>query len=329
MMIITRANNLDLGGIEEFNTRIYPEKELNSKSYLDFWLSKSNASISDFIIIKDDEGRIQGQILSSPMSYYYNRTQKESEWLFDLIIEENLRKTAWGVDLLLACMEAHPASCSTGSGPAALPLHLKLGNKMLGEIRKYVGIANPLFLINSFRRKAVCIDKFPQEVISGTGKYLRITKNELPKYEGPFNDNLFEIARDRDFLKWRFFNDLHQYAFFLAEDGQSYFVVRSIMLKGFRVLELADFRCKADEKGFEYIIKAVHKVAKATHLPAVICGSTLAAFDTVLEQHHYKSIGRPRPVIGFVKCKDRKEDIAKRNFCFVTLADSDGETNWV
>lgn len=328
-MEITRATKEDLGRICEFNTRMFPEKEIDTKRYLDFWLSKSDASISENLILKEDDGQIFGQILTSPMAYYYGQKRKDTVWLYELIVDEILRKTAWGVDLILACMEAHPASCSTGSGPVALPLHLKLGNKMLGEIRKYVGIVTPLFLINSFHRKAVSIDRFPKEVISGTGKYLRITENELPKYEVPFNENLFEIARDRDFLKWRFFNDLHQYAFYLAEDGQSYFVVRSIMLKGFRVLELVDFRCKADEKGFEYIIKAVHKVAKATHLPAVVCGSTLAAFDTVLERHHYKSIGRPRPVIGFVKCKDRKEYIAKRNFCFVTLADSDGETNWV
>lgn len=328
-MKISEANISDFGCLADFNARIYPEKGINSKSYLDFWLSKTDARISDYIIIKDDEGRIQGQILSSPMSYYFNRVRKESEWLFDLIIEEGLRKTAWGVDLLLACMEAHPASCSTGSGPVALPLHLKLGNKKLGEIRKYVGIVNPLYFLSSFHRKIVNIDKYPKEVITGTSRYIRITKNELPKYEGSFNENLFEIARDQEFLKWRFFNDLHQYAFYLAEDGLSYFVARSVLLKGFRVLDLVDFRCKADEGSFAVIVKAAHKIAKATHLPAVVCGSTLAAFDTVLERHHYRSIGRPRPVIGFVKCKERKEDIAKRNFCFVTLADSDGETNWV
>lgn len=328
-MEITRARKEDLRLICEFNTRMYPKKVIDSKEYLDFWLSKDDANINDNLILKETDEQIYGQILTSPMSYYYGQQHKNTVWLFDLIVDEKLRKSAWGVDLLLACMEAHPASCSTGSGPVALPLHLKLGNKMLGEIRKYVGIVNPLFLINSFHRKAVSIKKFPKEVISGVCKYQRITENELPKYEGPFNENLFEIARDQDFLKWRFFNDLHQYGFYLAEDWQSYFVVRSIMLNGFRVLELVDFRCKVDKKGFDVIVKAVHKVAKATHLPAVVCGSTLAAFDTVLERHHYKSIGRPRPVIGFVKCKDRKEDIAKRNFCFVTLADSDGETNWV
>lgn len=328
-MIISIAKEIDIEKLIDFNTQVYPEKSIESRKYLDFWLSKGNANISDFIIIMDDEGRIQGQILSSPMAYYYNQEWKDSVWLFDLIVKEQLRKTAWGVDLLLACMETHPVSCSTGSGPAALPLHLKLGNKYLGEIRKYVGIVNPIYIINSFHGKAIQIDKYPIEVMSGSGKYYKITKKELPNYNYPFNDNLFEIARDREYLQWRFFNDLHQYAFYLSEDEQSYFVVRSIKLKGFRVLELVDFRCKAAEYSFDMIVKAVHKIAKNIHLPAVVCGSTLKAFDTVLEKHHYKSLGRPRPIIGFVNCKDRKDDIVQRNFCFVTLADSDGETNWV
>lgn len=328
-MKIRRVRTADFESLCDFNTRIYPDKYIDSKRYLEFWMSKNNAKIEDDIILIDDEGVIYGQILTSPMSYFLKGKRNATVWLFDLIVDEELRKSAWGVDILLQCMETYPTSCSTGSGPAALPLHLKLGNKMLGEIRKYVGIVNPFYLITSFRRGAVAIEKYPQLVVSGQVQYRRIAKEELPTLEVPFNDGLMEIGRDKSFLEWRFFSGFHQYAFYLAEDGKSYFVVRSILLKGFRVLELVDYRCTAGEKAFECILRAVHKVAKKACLPVVACGSTLAPFDAVLERHHYRSMGRPRPVIGFVKCKDRKEDIAQRNFCFVTLADSDGETNWI
>lgn len=328
-MKIIRTNINDFVELSKFNSQIYPEKSIDSSKYLKFWLSKYDAKIDDNLVIKDGNGKIQGQILTSPMSYYYNQERKDTVWLFDLIVNEELRHEAWGVDLILECMDAHPGSCSTGSGPTALPLHLKLGNKMLGEIRKYVGIINPLYLLMSYRRKRINIESFPNEVQIKDCKYRKVSKEDLPSYDKPFNDNLFEIARDRNFLKWRFFNDLHQYAFYLAENSQSYFVVRNILLKGFRVLELVDFRCKVEETKFKRILNAVHKVAREIRLPAVVCGSTLNVFDDVLEQLHYKSIGRPRPVIGFVKCKDRKKDIEKRNFCFVTLADSDGETNWI
>lgn len=328
-MMIEIACQEDFANLCDYNTRIYPEKTIDSKCYLEFWLSKQDAKIDDWLILKDGNGRVHGQILASPMSYFLKGKRHDTVWLFDLIVDEDLRKSAWGVDMLLQCMETHPASCSTGSGPTALPLHLKLGNKMLGEIRKYVGIVNPLYLITSFRRGAVAIEKYPQEIVVGKSWYRRITKEELPSLETPFNEGLFEIGRDRHFLEWRFFGNLFRYAFYLAEDGKSYFVVRSILLKGFRVQELVDYRCTADEKSFECILKAVHQVAKKAGLPIVVCGSTMTVFDSVLERHHYRSMGRPRPVIGFVKCKDRKEDIVQRNFCFVTLADSDGETNWI
>ena len=50
--------------------------------------------------------------------------------------------------------------------------------------------------------------------------------------------------------------------------------------------------------------------------------------DSVLESHHYKSIGRPRPIIGTKKYKTDKEAIKNRAFAFVTLAESDGEITW-
>ena len=328
-MTISAAKESDYYNLIEFNTRIYSNKIMNSRVYLDYWLSKANAIISDYVILKDDVGRIRGQILTTPMAYYYNQERTETVWLFDLIVDEELRKTAWGVDLLMACMDFYPASCSTGSGPAALPLHLKLGNSMLGELRKYVSIINPVYMLTSYHRKRVSIDSFPKEIESVEGGFRKIGKNELPIFDAPFNEKLFEISREKSFLEWRFFNDLHQYAFYLNEERRSYFVVRSILVKGLRVLELVDYRCSADRYSFDNIIKTVHKVAKAVHLPAVVCGSSLDSFDVVLEQHRYKSIGRARPIVGFVKCSDRHDDIAKRNFCFVTLADSDGETNWI
>lgn len=328
-MKITFASREFFAALCDFNARSFPEKNIESKRYLDFWLSKQDAQISDWLIMKEDDETIHGQILASPMSYYLKGKRNDSVWLFDLIVDEELRKSAWGVDMLLQCMEEHPASCSTGSGPTALPLHLKLGNKILGEIRKYVGLVNPLYLLTAYHRGEVPTEKFPQEITVGESRYSKITKEKLPSLDTPFNEDLFEIGRDKNFLGWRFFGNLFRYAFYLAEDGKSYFVVRCILLKGFRVLELVDYRCEAMEAEFEKIVKAVHKVAKAVYLPVVVCGSTLASFDTVLERHHYRSMGRPRPVIGFVKCKDRKEDIAQRNFCFVTLADSDGETNWI
>ena len=188
-MKIEKASQRYFANLCKYNTRIYPEKTIASKCYLEFWLTKKDAQIDDWLILKDDDGEIHGQILATPMSFFLKGKQNQTVWLFDLIVDEELRKFA---------------SCSTGSGPTALPLHLKLGNKMLGEIRKYVGIVNPLYLLTSYRRSVVAIEKYPQQVVSGLVQYRRIAKDELPLLEVPFNDSLLEIGRDKSFLEWRF-----------------------------------------------------------------------------------------------------------------------------
>ena len=325
-LFIHNLSAFNLEKLYAFNSRVYPYKTIPTKSYIDFFLSKSEGEIGSCIVLESQQEEIVGQIMASSMSYFLDGRKVDSVWLYDLIVDEQLRKSAWGIDLLLYCMEQHPNSCSTGSGPTALPLHLKLGNKMLGEIRKYVKIVNPFYGVTSFRRGIIPIDKFPQAHDS----YRLIGKEELHDLTEPFNQSLFEVTRDRAFLQWRFFSSLHVYAFYQDAQSDNYFVLRTTVMHGITVMLLVDYRCNADDGiAFENMLAAVIRITKQLHLPIIVCGSTLAVIDQILEKHHFRSFGRPRPVIGFVKCKGRQQDIADRKFCFVTMADSDGETNWI
>lgn len=328
-MIIRQAKDNDIKNIFEFNAKMYPKKKIESQHYLDFWFSKSSDELSNSILLIDDDNTLSGQILASSISYYFNSKVTKTVWLFDLIVDEKLRKEAWGIDLLLKCMEIHPQSLSTGAGPSALPIHKKLGNSLLGEIRKYIGIINPWYIPFSIKRPTIPISKFPNSVKACHQEFTLIDINKLPKITKPFNENLLEIARDQEFLKWRFFNRLHQYAFYMNRNQESYFVLRSIELKGIRIMEVVDYRCHSLETNFESIYQAVAQVTKSVHLPIVIYGSSLSLIDKILEKHNFKSIGRPRPILGFLKCKNWKTEIENRNFAFITLADSDGETNWI
>ena len=329
-MEIVVANSSDKQELYEFNTRMYPEKSIDSKRYLDFWLSKSPDAIERVLLIKDDFGRIVGQNILSEMFYHYQGVRVDSVWGFDLIIEEQYRKGAWGIDLMLKNKEINPKTLATGSGPTALPINLKLGMKMLGEIRKYVGIISPLWLPFCIGKGHVNENKYPEIVKVGDISFLRVGMQDYPVRNEPYNSSLLEIGRDKQFLEWRYNNNLHDYVFYREEGSDNFFVLRTTVIKHVTALILVDYRCDANaEKQFEDIIKAVKKVGSAIHVPILITGSSLSAFNKVLERNHLKSIGRPRPILGFLKCKDRKEDIAKRNFCLVTLADSDGETNWV
>lgn len=325
---IETTNGAELEQLILFNQSMYPNKVIGAKDILDFWFSKSENENGIYLL--EDDGSVHGQMLTSSMSYYYKGFKHDTVWLFDLIVDEALRADAWGIDVILASMDKHPASCSTGAGPEALKLHLKLGNKMLGEIRKYLGITNPLWLATSVFRGKVPVSTFPNEVKVKGHSFVKIDKQNLPELTSPYNENLWEVARDKEFLQWRYFNNLHNYAFYKDTQSNDYFVVRTIIQSHVTAMLLVDYRCVVSTpEAFERIYAAVSKVMSKVHLGILITGSSLATIDLVLEAHHFKSMGRPRPVIGFQKVKDRKADIEARDFAFVTLADSDGDINWV
>ena len=321
----------DLDKLYEFNTRIYPKKKNDSKKYIDFWLSRSNDAINHIWLVFDDYGNIVGQDFLSEMFYYDDGNRYNSYWGFDLIVEEKYRKDTWGAYLMFEVSRAYKKNYySTGSGPTALDLNLKLGVCNLGQLRKYVGIVNPLYTVSSFRRGVVDLKQYPEHVSIREVSFKKISKNTLPQYEEPFNRHLLEISRDRDFLYWRYFNDLHNYALYIDDSSGVFFVMRTTIIHGITVAILVDYRCRVDEEeGFKNILRAAKKITSKLHLSVLITGSSHKVFDMILESNWFKSIGRPRPIIGPNKYKDREQDIADRDFCFVTLADSDGETNWI
>ena len=329
-MEIRTANNSDINSLYEFNTKSFPEKVINSKKYIDFWLSKSFDAINNITLLLDDQNKIVGQTIMSSMAYYYQQEKIKSVWGFDLIVNEKYRKESWGLDLMLFNGKINPKGWATGSGSLALAINLKLGMKLVGQIKKYVGIINPFWIFTAIGKKPISRKKFPIIINFSNIAFHLIDKDKIPILTNPFNSNLLEIVRDSDFLKWRYFNDLHQYAFYKDFDSNIYFVLRTTVFHHIKVLLLVDYRCDSQKKEqFETILFAAKKIASKLHLPILITGSYLKTFDEILENDHFISIGRPRPILGHIKCKDRKEDIDNRNFVFVTLADSDGETNWI
>lgn len=329
-MEIRTATKSDINSIYEFNSRIYPEKIINCKEYINFWLSKSPEAINYFLLLIDEQGKIAGQSIMSPMDYFFHNIKHHAAWGFDLIVDEQYRKDTWGIDLMISNKEYFPNLFGTGSNPLSLKIDLKLGMKQLGEIKKYVGVINPLWMFNALLGKKITSNSFPSEIEVKDNCFVLINKFQLPSLSNPFNDNLLEISRDNDFMQWRFFNKLHDYAIYKEKNSNNYFVLRTTIIKHVTIMLLVDYRCNAQiPEQFENILQAAKHITSKLHLPILITGSTLKAFDGVLEQHHFKSIGRPRPVVGYIKCKDRKKDIENRNFIFITLADSDGETNWI
>lgn len=129
----------------EYNKQTYPERGGYTKSIIDFWVARHSEAVSDILTVEKD-GKFYGQEFYSKMAFYYKGVYEESHWCFDLIVDQKLRKDCIGLDFMQYALEEYPNYYCTGSGPDAVKLHLALGKQLLGDIRKYVGLVNPLWL---------------------------------------------------------------------------------------------------------------------------------------------------------------------------------------
>lgn len=327
-MEIRKLTTNDLGKLCAFNQKVFPERKIPYKEYIDFWLSKSEDEIGLNLILVDESNDIHGQILSSSMSYFYKGEKHDSLWGFDLIVEESFRKDNWGLDIQVYRNDLFPSSYGTGVAPDALKIQALLGNSLLGHLKKYLAIVNPLWSISSIGRGVVPVHKFPKEVNVDGYVFKMINKEDLPYFRHSFNSELWEPSRDKSYLEWRFFSPLHEYAFYYNEKSSSYFVMRTAVFKHITMNMLVDYRCGL-EKSFsmECIVKAAKIITSKIRLAIVVTGSSLAAIDAVLEKQGFRPSGEPRPMNGLIDVKDKKEEIKARRFAFVTFADSDGETD--
>lgn len=319
----THSTPSDRENIIKYLTESFPGRFSPEKIY-DFWVSKSPDACEDIILIKDSVTQgIKGITFFSKMTFYLSGNEENQFWAWDLYVDESLRKENYGLEFMIWGRNEFQDTYCTGSGPEAQKINLAMGEQNLGEIRKYVGIVNPWWLpfcLCSKRRA------YPEIICSNGLNFKLISKaEELPDFNGPFNNELMEPSRDLDYLKWRYFNNLHDYYFYLNSNGSDFFVVREIKFKELRALMLVDFRIDFGTCDFENIYNALKSVADSLKISIIVVGSSLKAVDRVLETHHFKSIGRPRPIMGPKLYKNFKNQIKNRNFAFITLADSDGE----
>ena len=328
-MKIRRAVAGDIPQLYEFNRRMYPERA-NYKEIVDFWISKGQEEINNIIVTAEDDGTIRGQQFFSSMSYYLDGKEIDSTWAFDLIVDEELRAGSHGFSLMWKCKKEHPNSMSSGSNDTSLPINLKIGNKHLGDLKKFVGISNWLWLCTSIFRGNISHQKYPKEIGTEGVVFQKVTAPEqLPDYTMSFNPQLLEISRKHDFLKWRFFTHLHDYVFYKRKNSEDYFVVRTIVKKHITALVLVDYRCQlADESSFKIIMKAFTRLASKLRIFMTITGSSMAVSDKVCEDFHMKAVGRDRPILGMIDCDNPEEKRSKRNFILLTLADTDGDITW-
>jgi len=328
-MKITSLHERDIKNLLEFNKLVHPSNSTEEiRAYLDHWLAKVPDAM-EYVITQKEGDEIVGVNFLSPMSYLYNGKMIHSQWAFDLYVKEEYRKRNYGSYLLLAVKSSFPTHCATGSGPNAVKLLSKLKATQIGQIHKYVGISNPLYMLTSFSRGIVPIMQFPKSVYVKGQIFSRVAFEDLPDINTPYNKSILEINHDTEFLKWKFFNNYREYAFYFNSDNNNYIVLRTIIKKHITLLMVSDYRCNVHSTDqVETLCLLAKKVAKKIGVAFVFCGSSLTCVDMVLEKLHFKAIGRHRPIMTYDKSYKNasfEEQIQARDFILVTLADSDGE----
>lgn len=328
-MLIKYIETTDFNDLIVFNKEVYADRP-NPEGNIIFWFIKNPAENNLSVILKGDSGEIWGQDFFSSMIFFYNNSAFNGEWGFDYIVREEKRKEGYGIDIMEFVLDNKKIPVfATGSGPLALQIELKMGFKQLGELKKYVGLANPLYLFTSVFRGIVKLKRYPRIVKVKGETFSLLRKENLPDISTPYNTNLLEFGRDFSFLKWRFYSDLHEYAFYKKDGTDDYFVLRTIVKNHITCSVLVDYRCNtSNQVGFKTILKAAKKVTRRLKIGILVTGSSLMSIDDILERNHFRATGRHRPIISTKSFIEEKGKIEKREFVFTTLADSDGEVLW-
>ena len=322
-MKVRKLTQEDIPELIRFGQEMYPERKDTYAKLIHFVMDNRIGDYTGGIILCDDNNKIVGQSIDSSTQLWYEGIFKEACWAYDLIIEEKYRKDAWGIEVMIANGKKFPNSCATGSNPTALKINLKLGCSLIGELKKYVGLSSILhFPLHLFPVR----NFYPSEI----NGFKLIKDYNNYKYKKFFNYELLEPSRDLSFIKWRYFSPgFKEYKLYQNKEGE-WFVVRHVKYKLADILIVSDFRCCLDNTAsFHNIYKAIKKIANKKRIPFILCGSSHINTDNVLKKNNAISIGRPRPIIFSKSLRELLDSkkIKQRNYCFITLGDSDGEWN--
>jgi hypothetical protein len=322
----------------EFNESSFPERGKKNNKIIDFRYFNSFNTV-DFIknnvVAYGDSNEIIGQALYHPAKYYFQQQLIGMEWGFDLFVRADKRTESVGLHLLeYIKANKNENIFASGVGEKALKIEKFFGYHIIGHLKKYFLLTNPLYLLTGFLRRAyIKTEKFTQTISFGEYKITKVSLSDLWNKTSPYNTNLLEFDRSIDFLKWRFFSGHFNYSVYriinIKKDSPIpiYFVVRTVKVKGITSLVLVDYRYNTQNpEEFKIILNAVKKISNLLYLPIIITGSSHRTTDSVLINKNYKLVGRDRPIICNNKdYKIFKDKIQNRNFIFSTLADSDGE----
>lgn len=288
--------------------------------------------------VATDNNKVVGQIILYPASFFYLNNKENCVFAYDYIVHPEYLNTGIGVKLLSKTIKEY-IHFGIGLSDISRKLHLVLKEKPVGNIHKYLFTKNLLtYFYAGFKTYLkFSVRKMPSKIFWQPSvefnSFTGVKTNSLPSYIRPWNDDLIEFGRDKEFLELRFERFISKYAYYQIFDYQQklhgYFILRVELWRGMRVIIVSDYRVKKDNnKAFDLIIFVTKKLMKQNRLDAVLFGSSLKIIDDRLIANNFKKVGLPSEIFTNLPLESGWESKAvERNLIFATPADSDFEFN--
>lgn len=319
--------------IAGFNKMVFPSRDIRFEDYfhykfLEHPLYKNTLNHSGCFITRDPEGNIAGQFNLMPCTYTLYGEPFSGGWGMDYIVAEAYRNEPYGM-LLAKKVLRKEGHFGVGLSPVSLKIHLAFGEKIIGGLKKYF---HPnLLAMYPFTNHKSDHYTFPEQLrLKGMVFYRTdgIVADRWPETETWDTASLL-FNRTQAFMNWRFRKNAGcQHIYFAANNPNTgYFVVRTGLWKGMKVLVLNDYRFQKDRPAlFRQMLSACKKIMQAGRFKGILTTSSLTVTDNLLKKENFLSFGNERRIVSNIRLTATDEKlIAERNFVLLTLADSDSD----
>jgi len=329
---------LDRGRLEEymeFYQKVYPERKDAKERFL--WQCVKNPVLKDknhpYVLLYYEGGNIVGQSILNPFMWHFRRKTYTDYFGIDWFLLENYRGPI-GSALAIKTIKERPHYFGIGFSEMAEKIWRHLGCREIGKVKKFIWFRTPLITLNMLKYYFVKYQgaktriKIPKRIMHKETEFLLAEdKGKIQWKEHPWKDTV-EFSRNMEFIRWRFFESIKPYYFYISSDKEklAYFIVRESFTKGLHLLLLVDYRIsQGDTETFNSIIKVSKKIAKINKMNGIYTASSHRFFDNILKKNFFFDTRRDSLFLTNKKIDVPSNRIKKRDFTFVTMADSDME----
>jgi GNAT superfamily N-acetyltransferase len=336
--MLNTSDREEMKGFIQFNRRIFPKRKVVKERFV--WQYVDNPVLKDkknpYVLLYYDEGKLLGQSLLNPFEWYYGGKRHTDYYGCDYYVLEEHRG-AGGAALAIKTIRDKHDYFAIGVSEVAQQIWKRLGVRTVGRLDLFVWFRNPLvpfkLVLNTLFRRgskgAVKTASFPQKITAGGSEFRLLGK--IDKWKDYLWKGVVQFARDREFLKWRFFESPFEYYFYTSDSGKvpMYLVVRKFVSKGLDMLLLVDYRVpERDIKSWQAVLEASKFLAKETGCHGVITGSSHSFFDEELKRNSFRHLKAGSVIMTNTEKVDLGEALEKRDMVYATMADSDPDMNF-